>query len=322
MEYQILLNKFLPDVTVFLYKEISSTHKKAKSIIMNNEGKSGLCLIALKQSDGIGQYNRKWYNSEDSQLSMTLLINLTSQKINKNNNKNENILFNEKESIIQDFNKYLWQLSYMTCVSIGESLILIEKINNSQESIDFCQNYKFILNKLNINNNIENVLHISNNLYYKWVNDIFLGNLKLGGVLHEVVNSIDIIDTWLLVSIGINIKGMPIISINKHNNKITEKLTHASFLAQFGINIDPINLAYYIIHEWFKQYKILLRNGFIKIKKSWLKRALFLGEKIFITNELYKESGIFIGIDDYGRLMIQNDENEIKTIIHGSMYKY
>lgn len=132
---------------------------------------------------------------------------------------------------------------------------------------------------------------------YKWPNDIMINNKKVSGILLELVQN-----KHLLVGIGINVisnaeKELQNIYSLSNNN---QKLNYATILQD--------------LCEFFvKRYNQWNQMGFDAIKNLWTANAMNLEKKIkanYLGNET---EGYFIGIDDSGSMILQ--ENGKKKLI-------
>jgi BirA family biotin operon repressor/biotin-[acetyl-CoA-carboxylase] ligase len=210
-------------------------------------------IIAHKQTEGIGQYGRKWFSDDKSNLYFTLIIPY------KNLSDNLNFKF----------------LPFYTGYSLSKS---IKQFNN------------------NFNPKV------------KWINDILLGNKKIGGILIE---SIDMLNENKIVLIGVGINvNMPIDNLNKINQPATSLKVHLNS----ANDLDKIKL-YDIIEENlctdlnnFFYDKNILGKGNINelIPDTYM---AFLNEKIKIVDKYNMNNtlieGKFIGLDEMANCKIE-----------------
>lgn len=123
----------------------------------------------------------------------------------------------------------------------------------------------------------------------KWPNDVLVDGKKISGILLQTDGK-----NKLVVGIGVNIRPF---------TEKTDFLYSTSSLAEFGIEIMPIDLFNMILNKF-----IFLRDfAFCSIVNEWKKRAVGLGQKIEVHLENKILTGIFSGIDDNGILLLDND---------------
>ncbi len=138
----------------------------------------------------------------------------------------------------------------------------------------------------------------------KWVNDILLQEQKIGGILLEAV------EKFLIIGIGINI-----------NNEIDpSSMPHAAVLKQFCPKIDRIKLLHNILLRLQNNYAVWLEDGFIPIRSMWLHLAQGISQSIKVAVGSQVHEGIFIGIDNIGRLRLMKPDSTIEYIEAGEMF--
>jgi len=59
---------------IIYYDTINSTHKKAKSIVNDNNVQNGTIIVANMQTDGIGTNNRKWYTRNGENITFNIIL--------------------------------------------------------------------------------------------------------------------------------------------------------------------------------------------------------------------------------------------------------
>ena len=129
----------------------------------------------------------------------------------------------------------------------------------------------------------------------KWVNDIYLGGKKAGGILTQAqLSKNGKAVEWAVVGIGINlsepeggfpeeIKGIAV-SLGEKDGQIKNRL-----IAE-------------IVNEFIAYYRSLMKKEFIE---EYSRRLLGLGEKITVQEGEEEYTGRVIGIDDRCRLKIR-----------------
>lgn len=131
---------------------------------------------------------------------------------------------------------------------------------------------------------VSEMLSYFNNInFIKWPNDIYVDGKKCAGILIE--NRISNKENNIVIGIGIN-----------ESIKISR-----NYLLCYTIYYCS-----YLINEY-------LNSGFVNIKNRWLAKCIHLNHMV----SLYKEgnkitSGINVGINNNGGLLIRDDNNHIK----------
>jgi BirA family biotin operon repressor/biotin-[acetyl-CoA-carboxylase] ligase len=139
----------------------------------------------------------------------------------------------------------------------------------------------------------------------KWVNDVLIQDQKVAGILLETLA-----EDFLLVGIGVNI----------HNIVDTEDSASAASLVQFCQNIDKQDFLQKLLLRLKKNYDVWLENGFIPIRSVWLHLAQGIGRTVQVTLGDVVHRGIFIGIDEEGRIRLLNKDGSMLYIAAGDMY--
>jgi len=68
-----------------------------------------------------------------------------------------------------------------------------------------------------------------------------------------------------------------------------------------------------------KYYEIWNKSGFKTLKNEWLEHAAYLQEKITIKLENTDVTGIFMGVNDEGEMILDNNGKEL-IISSGEIY--
>ena len=129
-------------------------------------------------------------------------------------------------------------------------------------------------------------------LKVKWPNDLLLGGAKLAGILIEGENA-----PALAVAIGIGVNCA-------HHPDDTP--FPATDLAAAGALVTPEQMLAALAEAMQRRLTQWARGeGFAAIRADWLKRAAGLGEEIRVRLPEREFSGLFWGLDDAGRLLVQ-----------------
>lgn len=145
----------------------------------------------------------------------------------------------------------------------------------------------------------------------KWVNDIFLDNKKVCGILTEAVTDFEsgMVES-IIIGIGINFKT----KIDQFPDEIKEI---AGSLYSFETSeINRNQLIAGIINELFLQYRNLETREFLKEYKEY---SLILGENIVFYENRKENFGKAIDIDNNGCLIVKTQQGEIKSLNSGEV---
>lgn len=144
----------------------------------------------------------------------------------------------------------------------------------------------------------------------KWVNDIYIDNKKVCGILAEAVTSPDN-ETYIILGIGVNI------STTKENfssevSQIAGSLYSETSMTARQIELIKNELADKIINEFYGIYDNLSERTFLDDYRRW---SLVIGKEVrFFMNEVW-QNGKAVDIDDNGALLVEtdSDSNEDKN---------
>lgn len=139
----------------------------------------------------------------------------------------------------------------------------------------------------------------------KWPNDVLVRNHKISGILIEKGAN-----DYLIVGIGVNISSAP--SLDNTAYKATS-------LQDIYISIGCSDFLESLLNNFDLLMEENIRHGFAPIRNKWLKYAAAIGKEIKIMQEQTTKKGIFSGIDDNGRLLLQTDD-KIEKISAGDVF--
>jgi BirA family biotin operon repressor/biotin-[acetyl-CoA-carboxylase] ligase len=146
----------------------------------------------------------------------------------------------------------------------------------------------------------------------KWPNDVVVDGKKISGILTEVNSKKDFVD-FALVGIGIN--------VNNVIGKLVEKYGFSAISLRECLNekIDFDNFLCCFLAEFEERYVEFSSVGFEPILEKWKKNNLVLNRFVEVNELGTKFSGIAIGIDSYGALLIRLENDEVKTVVSGDL---
>lgn len=147
----------------------------------------------------------------------------------------------------------------------------------------------------------------------KWPNDVLLNGKKFCGILLEAsgdgAGNLD----WLVLGVGINVA--------RHPTDVDYPTT--SMHAEGAIHVTREDTLVSFARNFLLWTRAWMDDGFAKIRENWLWRAKGLNEPIDVRLENEILSGIFIGIDETGALLLRRDmdnDSDIMTITVGDVF--
>lgn len=145
---------------------------------------------------------------------------------------------------------------------------------------------------------------------YKWPNDVLLNGRKVAGVLLETsLGSKGGLD-WLVIGLGVNVLRFPTGTDYPATSMVaegTEGLGPARVLEGFCQAFLP----------WYQRWQ---DEGFAGVRQRWLGRAAGIGETIEVRLDGETLSGIFIGLDGAGALILRRAGKEDRRISAGDVF--
>jgi BirA family biotin operon repressor/biotin-[acetyl-CoA-carboxylase] ligase len=144
----------------------------------------------------------------------------------------------------------------------------------------------------------------------KWPNDIFIKNKKIAGIIIEMSAEQDIIN-WIVAGIGINInnelpKELKDIATSL-KEIISKEIDRTEFICKFFINFE-------------KLYTSFKEKGLKPFLKEYNANLLYKNKHVTISNGHNTITGINLGIDENGMLIVKT-KNNIEKIISGTLRK-
>lgn len=146
----------------------------------------------------------------------------------------------------------------------------------------------------------------------KWPNDILYNGKKLGGILLEsftTKNEYNEEQQWVVIGIGINIDHYP-----------GQVMFPATCLRESGVEIISAKIVLSrFVYNFINAYDLWAADGFDQTRQYWTDHAYRLGYPTDVLMGDTLVQGAFQGIDQYGRLMLQQSDGEIRTISAGEV---
>lgn len=151
---------------------------------------------------------------------------------------------------------------------------------------------------------IENVTKLAPKI--KWINDIYIDNKKVCGILAEAVTDVDSgMLRSIIIGIGINVST----SQTFFPTEIKEVAT------SLNVNVNKNELIASILNEFYFIYK----NFSTTYMEDYKERSLILGKNIYYIKNGCKYYGIALDFTDNGGLIVKHDDDTIETLTSGEI---
>ncbi len=154
---------------------------------------------------------------------------------------------------------------------------------------------------------IERVLDIRPGI--KWINDLVLGNKKLGGILTELSIQNGIAE-YAIVGIGINCLG----KAKDFPPEIRDIATSLQDHLNAPVNTEALIAE--IIHSLWDMRKNLFSRNFMD---AYEKDCITLGKEICLLQNDQKSYGIAKGLTGNGELIVEFSDGTTKVVHHGEV---
>jgi BirA family transcriptional regulator, biotin operon repressor / biotin---[acetyl-CoA-carboxylase] ligase len=172
-----------------------------------------------------------------------------------------------------------------------------------------CFAYAFIF-ALAMGKTLEKMLPPGVSVSYKWPNDLYVADFKIGGILLE--SEIDPQTNrlrWLIGGVGVNLINSP-----------AEAPYPVISLKQLGVDVlasdmlSPFCIAFHHLENLFQE------GGFGAIRERWIKQAYGLGQLVKVHSGAdLPEEGIFQDIDAEGAMVLRMLSGEHRRILTGDV---
>jgi len=147
-------------------------------------------------------------------------------------------------------------------------------------------------------------------VWLKWPNDVLIGTKKVCGILAQMKISSNAVD-FVVVGIGIN--------VNLHYQEFPQDIQEiaTSLAIETGREISRLELIISLYENMAKWYRELSGNGFIPVKEKWLSLSSMMDKPVSVVFREEVVSGIAVGLDDDGSLILLTAENKKMKISAG-----
>lgn len=301
--------ELLRHYNIISFEEIDSTNEEAKRLA--RAGVSGnFLIISKRQTAGVGRRMRQW-KAPDGNLNLSLMLQ-TSTPLDK-----------------------LYNIVFIAGIALLDS---IKDLYNNSFNSD-------ANNKKKQNDSADRLLQL------KWPNDLLINGKKAAGILIESLNIKG--QSFIIIGVGVNVLDYPLIEGKKlcslsselglhcAAKEIAEAFTHKfdKYYIEWKKTDDFAKIkSYWLEHAYMLGEKVVIdpkagstSSSFKEISNS--NHSAEDGLKLktdkkspkksppspALSNDKYLVSGIFIGIDDTGSIIIKNEEGENITLNFGEV---
>lgn len=143
----------------------------------------------------------------------------------------------------------------------------------------------------------------------KWVNDIFVNEKKVCGILSEAAFNADGTAQFVILGIGINLKepkgGFP-----------DDIKTVAGSLFSENEECNPNEILAAVVNNFFELYKDLNSPT---TPKGYQSRMMLMGSRINYTQNGIQNAGVVMGIDERFRLVIKKENGDLFHLQSGEV---
>lgn len=154
-------------------------------------------------------------------------------------------------------------------------------------------------------------LYCPGNVTLKWPNDVQIRGKKVCGILTEMSASSARRVNFIIVGIGVNVN----IGRSEFDESFRDIAT--SLMVETGSEISRLDLIVKLFDNLEYLYAKLQLDGFGSIKDMWLKYSDMVGKKIRVVFNDSVQAGEVHGIDDFGALIISDENDVLRRIIAG-----
>ncbi len=138
----------------------------------------------------------------------------------------------------------------------------------------------------------------------KWPNDVLVGDRKVAGILAELHT--DGAERFVTLGIGINVNFDP-------NLEFAPSFRATSLSREAGRNLSREALAISLFHQIDLWYGVLTETP-DRVFSAWSGRLTMLGDPIIVTEGSLTCSGVAIGVERDGGLLVQATDGTIRTV--------
>ncbi len=149
----------------------------------------------------------------------------------------------------------------------------------------------------------------------KWPNDLYCEGKKCGGILVESSSPVTSDDkSFVVVGIGVNVNSR----LDNFPSALQEIVT--SLLIETSKKYSIHDLFILLRYSLMSHLEIQEEHGFGEILKEWRKRDVLYGKEMqWLTTDKKIITGIGLGPDDSGQLMVRDKDGKVCEILSGDV---
>lgn len=142
----------------------------------------------------------------------------------------------------------------------------------------------------------------------KWVNDIYIEDKKVCGILTEAVTNVDSGKlSGIIIGIGIN--------VTTSSDDFPDDIKNIATSLSDELNINRNKLIAHILNEFYMIYK----NSSTSYIEEYKSRSLILGKEIYYIKNGIRYYATAIDFTENGGLIVQNDDSTIEILTSGEI---
>lgn len=247
--------------------------------LANTGAEEGTVVIARSQTDGKGRLGRKWESPKFGSPPSS-----TDQNQTKENNNGINIY----TSIILRPRVSPTEAQSITLLTAVVAAETINKFTNKRPNV-------------------------------KWPNDILIEGKKVAGILTEMKTDTDSVD-FIVIGLGINVNltQSDMADMGGEIKQVATSVLNHSDNMQTGTKVSLSEVATTLYSNMEKWYKVFLNQGIEPILKEWEAYFDSVGKVVNVISA-NSFSGICMGIDSRGALLVREKDGNIKTVVAGDV---
>ncbi len=150
-------------------------------------------------------------------------------------------------------------------------------------------------------------------LTIKWPNDVLISGKKVCGILTEISSAARGVD-FIVLGVGLNV------NMNRGDFEPSLGDIATSLKIETGKTHDRIAVISGLLNFFETWYKVFLRAGFPGVRDTWLRHADILGRPIRVVFREDAQTGVVLGIDDDGAIVMQDADGTAQRVIAGDVY--
>lgn len=145
----------------------------------------------------------------------------------------------------------------------------------------------------------------------KWPNDIYVGEKKLAGILTEISADPDRIE-YMVIGVGVNCNWAP-------STPPPGGQEATSLMKEKGEKVSRLILLTRFLEEAEGLYEQARRSGIKTLRAEWDRCSLVNGRRVTLISGENRRSGVCLGIDDQGALILETDQGEREVFFTGDV---